>query len=61
MPASFADQFELPEWACFFMRDKKESDAVREWMAVQKGRLLHDEARVVIADLIAWQPRSKGK
>ena len=47
--------------ARFGKANEKESEAGQEWMGVQKGRLLRDEACLVIADIIAWQPRSKGK
>lgn len=48
-------------WVVSEARLGKESEAGREWMGVQKGRLLRDEASLVIADIIAWQPRSQEK
>jgi len=48
-------------WDVSDTRFGPESEEVRDWMATQKGRLLRDEAHLVIADNIAWQPRSKGK
>ena len=47
--------------ARFGKANEQESEAGQDWMGVQKGRLLRDEAYLVIADIIAGQPRSKGK
>ena len=57
------DFYHLSEhlWDVSDARFGKESEAGREWMATQKGRLLRDEARLVTADIIAWEPRSQGK
>jgi hypothetical protein len=46
-------------WGAANARFGPETEEGRQWMQLQKGRLLEDQAALVVTDVERWQPRKK--